>query len=175
MADGLQQIKKFLDETTKEVVIITISPDWSNRVFYDYNNITNVINTIIGIELIATEFKTLSQMLFDKERLMVLKEANAPWTDTDTASVKYNFLIQEYDKFESYDYNILSFTLTPNTKTVIKGILMPWTNIKSMDKDIHKKYYEFAKYFAHPLYTSCIMFNFPDDDLISSVINMNFV
>jgi len=175
LVDGLQQIKRFLDETTKEIVVVTVSSDWVNRDFYDGTNIINVIETVMGKNLIATEFKTLEQMLADGERVIFLQGANVPWIDTDSTDVKYNFLVREYDKFQSYGYNILSFTLTPNKKTVFKGILMPWTNIKTMDKGIHKKYYEFNKYFIKPINTSCIMFNFPDDNIINSVIKMNFV
>lgn len=174
LVKAMEQIKKFLDETTKEVVIITIKEDWTHRHDYDGSNAISTIEKVFEKNTITRTFKPLQEMLMNDERIVLLERFNAPWIKTDKASVKYEFLLEEYTRFNSFEYNILSFTVTADVKTVLKRLLFPCKDIKTLSKDIHKKYPEFNTGNPHPVNTSCIMFDFPTDELVNLVIQSNF-
>lgn len=175
LKDGIQQIKKFLNETSKEVVIVTIKDDWNHRYDYDGSNVINTIKGILGAEKVTTRFKPLQEMLMNDERVILLERFNAPWIQTDNADIKYDFLLEEYSKFNTLNYNILSFTVTPDVKTVLKRLPIPCKDIQTLSKDIHKKFDEFKEGTPYPVNTSCIMFDYPTDELISKVVEMNFL
>lgn len=174
ITDAFEQIKKFLYEHNKEVVVVTIKDDWTHRHNYDNSYLMNKIHSVINQNNITRDTdKTYGEMLANNLKMILLTRFNAPWIDTDNADVKYNFLLKELSDFNSYNYNILSFTVTPQPKNIVLGILAPCTNIKTISNNIHKKFNTFHNEQPKPNNTSCIMFDYPNNDLIKTVITYN--
>lgn len=173
--DAIQQINQFLRETTKEVIIITISSDWTYKDSFDGSHLLYIFQSLLNTTQITRQYNTISNMISANKRVLILENFNAPWIDTESTKTKYDFLINAYLNFMPPGYNILAFTITPQVKNIINGVFHPTKNIENLSENIHAKYYDFLKLYPKPINTCSIMFDFPTDELIADVIRINFI
>lgn len=174
LVNGAQQIMRFLNENKFEVVVVTISRDHTHRDRYNGNaGAIRAIEYATGHDIISAHHNlTYEDAVRDGKRLILLDSFNASWVDTNDAGEKHKFLIEKSNLFSPYQYNIMSFTVTPQKSDYIKFTLLPCKNIQGLSEDIHERAKDYLKG-SLPQYTACIMFDFPTKGLIVDVINKN--
>ena len=199
LKDIIEQVTSFTENHPDEIIILLLKADWSYRQSLTVEKrmealklIKNKLNLIKN----TNDFTTYKTLLKEKARIYLFFEGINddyvwqhnrvvdPWIDTEKVNDKYEFLIEKYQNMQknSTNFNILSFTITPQKNTIIKDIrnrlLKPcWykkKSIKTMTSAIQNKIYEFTlKYKCNKL--ACFTTDFPTPTFITHIINLNLI
>ena len=195
MIDVLNDIKKFLNMYPKEIVIVCCKPDWENRgtmyqvpeEFMNYiaNNLNGYLFDNIG------SFPTYENMIDANKRVLfsylngsdgVIWDEflfNLPWTNTSDVNVKLTGLENSLKDFKSEYYNVLDFTLTPQTSNIVKsvflgGCCLPCSTLYGLSQKINVELATFIeKNKGNFGNLSGFFFDFPSVDAIKMVISLN--
>ena len=194
-------IIRFNQEHPNEIIFLTITFDYNHRQLNTEevrDNLREYLRERIGHLLILNDnnnrYPSYNQVLATNKRICLYKtnvlpssiqtwsRLNIPWIDTNNPDIKYIYLTDEYEKMSSNnsDYNVISFTVTPSARqirnNIIKGLVLPCClqreNIQSISDPIHDKLQLFIETYGVDK-LSAIMFDYPTDELITAVIDLN--
>lgn len=151
--------------------IITISDNMKDKYRGEYKDfIKNSIN--------YKKFPSYINVLKSGKRLYCyIKEDKSfknPWIDVSNTEEKYNYLLENYNQYDNKNYNILSFTVTPQKGDIIKSFFCPCSNhttLKTLSESIHDKFNDFINEERYNV--SCYMIDFIDSDITKRIIDLN--
>ena len=197
---AIHDILRFNREHPDELIFLQITFDYNHRQLNTQvvrDNLREYLLERIGHLLILNDnnnqYPSYNQVLATDKRICLYKtnvlpssvqtwsRLNIPWTDTNNTDVKYIYLTDEYERMSNnnLDYNVISFTVTPSAKqirnNIIKGLLLPCfarENIQTISEPIHEKLESFIQTYGKDK-LSAVMFDYPTEELIETVINLN--
>lgn len=195
MIDVINDIKKFMNLYPKEIVIICCKPDWENRgtmynvpddfLNYITSNLNNYLYDNIG------SFPTYEDMISANKRLifaysyasneMIWNDIlfNLPWTNTSNVDAKLTGLENSINSFQKGYCNVLDFILTPQTSDIVKsvfacGCCSQNNTLYGLAQKINKQLDKFVSTNKDKFgLTSGFFFDYPNTDIINSVIDLN--
>lgn len=198
----LKELKEFLDNNPTEFIILDFKNDWENRktmtardnlVFLNfvYSSIPNEYFITHGTD---EQYPTYGEIMKNGQRVLLFYKNvsislkylwtryHSGWTTTLNPEIKYLFLHNLLQTMQESNINVLEFTLTAGEQDIIKDILhrifLPFLKPNSIQNDAPKIQKLLVKFVDENKrktleQVSIFLADYPSDDFINFVINLN--
>lgn len=163
----IDQFHHFMINNKEEFIFIFFDGDSNGNFIFenDMHHIINILRDKFGDMIVFSEsmvnddsgfnylkFPTYFETLKNNKRIFCYTKRDRmfvnPWINVSDTDQKYNYILDQYENYREKNYNILSFTVTPQTSDIVKSVFLPCSsrsNLRQMSEEIKEYLHEFIK------------------------------